>query len=158
METPATVEASKDFTMQLNSVYDQYILLKNALINSDGSKAKQAGQKVQKALSGVDMKLLTGDAHMQWMAALDILNEYINVISSTKDVVKQRSAFISYSEQFYKAIKTFGLMDKTVYYQFCPMANNGKGAYWLSETREIRNPFYGDEMLTCGETKDTLKY
>jgi Cu(I)/Ag(I) efflux system membrane fusion protein len=52
----------------------------------------------------------------------------------------------------------FGLEGRTVYYQFCPMMNNNKGAYWLSETSDIRNPYYGDAMLTCGETKDTLKY
>jgi hypothetical protein len=49
-------------------------------------------------------------------------------------------------------------MGKTVYYQFCPMMNDGNGAYWLSETRDIRNPYYGESMLTCGETVETLNY
>jgi Cu(I)/Ag(I) efflux system membrane fusion protein len=66
--------------------------------------------------------------------------------------------FVSFNDNFFKAVKAFGLMGKTVYYQFCPMANNSKGAYWLSESADIRNPYYGESMLTCGETKDTLKY
>ena len=51
----------------------------------------------------------------------------------------------------------FGLANKTAYYQFCPMANNDKGAYWFSETEEIRNPYFGDTMMGCGETKETIK-
>ena len=34
-------------------------------------------------------------------------------------------------------------MAKTAYYQFCPKAKNAKGAYWLSETKDIRNTYYG---------------
>ena len=49
-------------------------------------------------------------------------------------------------------------MGKTVYYQFCPMAFNEKGAFWLSTTKEISNPYFGDQMLTCGEIKETLSY
>jgi Cu(I)/Ag(I) efflux system membrane fusion protein len=64
----------------------------------------------------------------------------------------------TFSDVFYKTLKSFGLMGKTVFYQFCPMMNDGKGAYWLSETKDIRNPYYGEAMLTCGETKETLKY
>jgi len=45
-----------------------------------------------------------------------------------------------------------------VYYQFCPMAIDNKGAYWLSEESDIKNPYFGDAMLTCGETKETLKF
>ena len=49
-------------------------------------------------------------------------------------------------------------MGKTVYYQFCPMAINNKGAYWLSELKSIRNPYFGEQMMNCGETKETLNY
>ena len=49
-------------------------------------------------------------------------------------------------------------MGKTVHYQFCPMAKNGKGAYWLSENKDIRNPYFGKKMIDCGETKETLNY
>ena len=45
----------------------------------------------------------------------------------------------------------------TIYIQKCPMANNNKGAIWLSTDEEIRNPYYGDAMLTCGSVIDTLK-
>ena len=56
-----------DFIMQLNTLFDQYIALKDAFVQSDVKKAKQAAQVVNEALSKVDMNLLTGDARMQWM-------------------------------------------------------------------------------------------
>lgn len=43
------------------------------------------------------------------------------------------------------------------YYQFCPMANGGKGANWLSKENEVKNPYYGSEMLTCGKVVETIK-
>ncbi len=151
-------DVSMDFIMQLNTVYDQYIDLKNAFVQSDADKVKQSAQKVQQALARVDMKLPTGDPHKQWMELSGKLNNQINQIASSGVIEEQRKTFSGFNDQFYKAIKTFGLMDETVYYQFCPMMNDGKGAYWLSETNDIRNPYYGEEMLTCGETKETLKY
>lgn len=156
--TPEKKDISMDFIMQLNTVYDKYIILKNAFVQSDEKKVKQYSHEVQQALVKVDMKLLTGEAMTQWMSLSAKLNSQIDLISSSDDLEAQRKTFSAFNDEFYKTIETFGLMAKTVYYQFCPMANNGKGAYWLSETKDIRNPYYGDAMLTCGETKETLKY
>ena len=157
-ELPGQITVNMDFTMQFNKVFDQYIILKNALVQSNVNKAKLAAQGVQQTLTKVDMKLLAGDAHMQWKSLLEDLNKQIKSIISSGNIGEQRLAFSEFSNQFYKAIKTFGLMGKTTYYQFCPMAFNDKGAYWLSEINEINNPYYGEEMISCGETKETLIY
>ena len=157
-EIPVKLNASMDFTMQLNTVYDQYIVLKNAFVQSDIKKVKQAARDVQQALGKVNIKLLTGDMPIKWMDISGDLNSQIKLITSSGKIEEQRIAFSGFSDQFYKTIKTFGLMGKTAYYQFCPMAKNGKGAYWLSETNDIRNPYFGESMLTCGETKETLNY
>jgi len=147
-----------DFIMQLNTVFDQYIVLKNAFVQSDSRKAKQSAREVQKALSKVDMKLLLGDAHIQWMDISGNMDKQINLIISSGKIEEQRIAFSGFSDQLYKAVKTFGLMGKTAYYQFCPMAFDNKGAYWLSESETIRNPYFGEKMMDCGETKETLNY
>jgi Cu(I)/Ag(I) efflux system membrane fusion protein len=152
------MDVSMDFTMQLDKVYDKYIILKNAFVQSDEKKVKQASQGVLQALNKIDMKLLTGEAMSQWMGFSVNLNNQIKQISSSDDLEVQRKTFSVFNESFYKVVKAFGLMGKTVYYQFCPMMNNNKGAYWLSETKDIRNPYYGDTMLTCGETRETLNY
>ncbi|HUX95806.1 MAG TPA: efflux RND transporter periplasmic adaptor subunit [Bacteroidales bacterium] len=158
IEITGKTNVSMDFIMQLNKVYDQYIVLKNAFVQSDANKVKQAAQSVQMALTKVNMKLLTGNQMTKWMDESAILNQEIKLIASETNIEDQRSAFITFNDNFYNSVKAFGLMGKTVYYQFCPMANNSKGAYWLSETKDIRNPYYGEAMLTCGETKETLKY
>lgn len=157
-EVSKKIEVNMDFTMQLNSVFDQYIVLKDAFVESDVKKAKQAAQKVQQSLANVDMKLLTGDAHALWMNISGNLNKQIKLVISTGKIEEQRLAFSGFSDQFFKAIKTFGLMGKTIYYQFCPMAKNGEGAYWLSENIDIRNPYFGQKMIDCGETRETLTY
>jgi membrane fusion protein, copper/silver efflux system len=155
---PEKIIVSMDFVMQLNTVFDQYIILKNAFVHSDPLKVKQAARDVQQSLAKVDMKLLNGDAHVRWMDISRKLDDQIKLIVSGTKIEDQRIAFTLFNDNFYKAITTFSLMGKTVYYQFCPMMSDGKGAYWLSETKDIQNPYYGESMLTCGETKETLKY
>jgi Cu(I)/Ag(I) efflux system membrane fusion protein len=152
------INVSMDFTMQLNTLFDQYIVLKNAFVQSDVKSVIKNAQMVEQTLSKIDMKQLSGDENIQWMNILADLNIQIKQIVSSGVLEEQRRSFFVFNTQLYKAIKIFGLMGKTVYYQFCPMAFDNKGAYWLSETVAIRNPYFGDSMLTCGETKETLKY
>jgi Cu(I)/Ag(I) efflux system membrane fusion protein len=157
-EKPIKIDATMDFIMQLNTVFDQYIVLKNAFVESDFKEVRQAVQQLQQALSNVDMKLLSGDAHIKWMEFSDNLNKEVSTIASSGTLDVQLTAFSGLSDQLYQTIKTYGLMGKTVYYQFCQMANNNSGAYWLSETKEIRNPYYRKKMIDCGETKETMNY
>ncbi len=148
----------KEFKLQLNKVYDQYIPLKNAFVLTDPQKVKAAANTFQQSLSKVNMDLVTGEVHDTWMDISGKLSTQLKKIQSSANIADQRSAFIEVNNQFYHAVKTFGLSGKTVYYQFCPMANNDKGAYWLSEEEPVRNPYFGDEMLTCGEVKETLRF
>ncbi|MCK9437396.1 MAG: DUF3347 domain-containing protein, partial [Synergistaceae bacterium] len=108
------------------------------------------------ALKSVDMSLLKDDAHMMWMDQLETLNSTINTINRSADINKQRQEFARFNLVFYKSLKMFGLEEVTAYYQYCPMANNNQGAYWLSETKDIRNPYFGKDMLDCGETKEKI--
>jgi Cu(I)/Ag(I) efflux system membrane fusion protein len=148
----------KEFIMQLNNLLDQYMKLKDYLVLDDSKMAKQAATRFQKALSGVEMKRLSGDSHLKWMDLSGGISESLASIINIGGLEQERKAFQALSKDLYSAIKTFGLMDKTIYYQFCPMYDNNKGGYWLSESEEIRNPYFGKEMLSCGETRETLKY
>ena len=92
------------------------------------------------------------------MGSLKILNEALKTIKKTDKIEPQRLAYSDFNDALYGAIKMFGIADnETVYYHFCPMAKSGEGAFWLSSTKEIKNPYYGDAMLTCGETKEIIK-
>jgi Cu(I)/Ag(I) efflux system membrane fusion protein len=127
-------------------------------VQSDTRKVKQSARELQKALLKVDIKLLSGDAHIKWMEISDSMDKQIKLVISSGKIEDQRIGFSGFSDQLYKAVKTFGLMGKKAYYQFCPMAFDNKGAYWLSESKTIRNPYFGERMLDCGETKETLNY
>ncbi len=152
------VETDPEFTAQLTEVYNAYLLMKDAFVATDAEKVKEEAEKVRGKLDRVDMSLLQGDAHMLWMYHLEILNDNIDLIAGSGNIEEQRAAFIDFNRAFYKSVSTYGLNKEEVYYQYCPMADNDRGAYWLSQTEEIRNPYFGDVMLKCGETREVLKW
>ncbi|HSH20377.1 MAG TPA: efflux RND transporter periplasmic adaptor subunit [Draconibacterium sp.] len=153
---PQKFEVSADFKKQLTEVYNKYIIMKDAFVASDAHKVMTAAADLEGALKKVDMGLLKGDAHMAWMEYLDVLEKSTISISKLMDIEKQRSEFARFNLAFYKSIKTFGLSNITTYYQYCPMAEKDKGAYWFSSSEEIRNPYFGDMMLSCGENRETF--
>jgi Cu(I)/Ag(I) efflux system membrane fusion protein len=153
-----TMAVDTAFRYQLTGVYDIYLGMKDAFVASDpAAVAEQAGE-VFRVLARVDMKLLDGDAHLQWMDQLETLIHSLEKIMNSNNIEIQRAAFAEFNLAFYKSIKTFGLPENTIYYQYCPMAFGNEGAYWLSGDPVIRNPYFGDEMLSCGENRDTLAY
>ncbi|HPF51671.1 MAG TPA: DUF3347 domain-containing protein, partial [Draconibacterium sp.] len=151
------VEADPKFKAQLTAVYKNYLKMKDAFVESDPAKVGEEAKKLESAIQKVNMKLLKDDAHMAWMDQLNVLNKSIETIQSEEDIEKQRQAFSDFNNAFYKSLKMFGLANDTAYYQYCPMAFDDQGAYWFSDVEEIRNPYFGDMMLSCGETKETLK-
>jgi len=157
-DTPGSVDIDPGFKKQLQDVYDTYILMKNAFVASDAGEIQDRAGDVDQKLKSVDIELLSGDSHMKWMDYLKKMKSELSTIEKKKDLVAQRLAFAGFNDAFYNALETFGLQQGTVYYQYCPMANGDKGAFWLSEIKEIRNPYFGDEMLGCGETRETMKY
>ena len=152
------IKVNAEFKKQLQKVYDSYNEMKNAFVASDAKEVRENAEKVKSSLAGIDMGLLEGDAHMIWMEQVDILESEVTVISDGKDISSQRISFAVFNDAFYSSLKTFGLHHGTVYYQYCPMANGDKGAFWLSNIEEIENPYFGDDMLKCGETRETLEF
>lgn len=143
-------------TNQLTAVFDSYFALKDALVKTDGNTASAKAKDLQTAINAVKMEKLTMDVHTVWMKVLNNLKEDAEHISGTKDISLQRDHFMSLSKNMYELIKIAKPVE-TVYYQFCPMANDGKGANWLSKESGIKNPYYGSQMLTCGKTVETIK-
>jgi Cu(I)/Ag(I) efflux system membrane fusion protein len=150
-------ETPQQFKKQLTALFDQYIEMKDAMVESDAKKTAAEAKDALQALKNSDMALLKGDAHMYWMENLDKLEAALKSISESGDLGVQRKAFVDFNPILFNKIKAFGLDGNTVYYQFCPMANNDNGAYWLSSEENIRNPYYGEMMLECGEVRETLK-
>lgn len=144
------------FKKQLTNVYIKHLGLQKAFIATDAKKTREEVSNVKAALDKVDMSLLKGEMHNHWMTGLPKLTRALDKIKSSGEIEAQRLAFADFSDAMYSAIKMFGTSGEIIYYQFCPMARSGDGAYWLSPDKEIKNPYYGDAMLTCGENKEVI--
>ncbi|KAF9659975.1 efflux RND transporter periplasmic adaptor subunit [Tenacibaculum mesophilum] len=155
-EIMESFSTSKKFKEQLQKAYKAYIVLKDALVKTDANAAKISAGNLQKALTSVDMKLLTNEeAHKQWMQLVPALKSSNAEIGKTTDVSAQRKYFKVLSEHFIIAVQSFGINEVT-YKQYCPMADSDKGAYWLSKEKQVLNPYFGEGMLKCGEVKEII--
>ena len=155
-EMTTSYDAPNEFQNQLTKVYEASLDLKEAFVASDTTQIGKAVSPVQDALFAVGMKLLDDKAHTAWMDQLKTLKSSLTEIDRARTIASQREHFANFSQALYQSVKSFGTAGETAYYQYCPMANDNQGAYWLSDNKKIRNPYFGDKMLTCGSTKETI--
>jgi hypothetical protein len=118
--------------------FQHYIHLKTALVNSDMDEAKSGAQMLSES---------TNDAALKGL---------LSKISDASDIEEQRRLFSDLTEKM-TGIVNESISSGEVYQQFCPMAFNNEGGYWLSTEEEIRNPYFGDRMLKCGKVTETIK-
>lgn len=150
-------DVPEEFRSQLTAFVKSYFTIKNALTASDVTSAQSAVSKSKASLTKVEMGLLDEKSHDVWMGLLKPIQGSLDKIQSTKDVEVQRSHFETLSDNLISAVAYFGVEEKTVYKQYCPMAFKDKGAFWLSGEKEIKNPYFGEAMLSCGEVKETFQ-
>lgn len=153
------IDVPDEFKKQLGSVLESYLKLKDAFVATDEELAISAAQSTLAELENVEMSLLKGEAHNLWMPALKIIDENLNGIVSMKGIEMKRSHFSLVSNKLTEVVKSFGFELKSgsnLFLQFCPMAFDDLGGYWLSSEEEIRNPYFGDMMLKCGEVKEII--
>jgi len=151
------MKVSKDFQNQLKEVFNEYITLKNGLVKEDSKSIISASKNLVAFLSKVDMKLLEKkEAHNHWMSLEKEIKKVVTLISKTENITVQRNYFKQVSAAVINAVEVFGVNEK-VFVTFCPMADNNKGAYWLSKEEKVINPYFGNAMLTCGEVKQVIE-
>lgn len=141
----------------IKKLADDYLLIKNALINGKADEAGTASKSMFESIKGFDKSLLTADQKKIYDLHEKDLTEHAEHISkSTNEIEHQREHFSTMSQDMYSLVKAFGA-GKTLYHDHCPMANENKGAMWLSETKEIKNPYFGEKMMTCGSVEEELQ-
>lgn len=140
----------------LQGIFDKYFAIKDGLVKTEMATAAASARELLSALNAVKMDMLKPDEHTAWMKVEKDLKMGAQHISEPKDIAHQREQFAILSKNMYALVKAAKLVDK-VYYQNCPMYNDGKGANWLSKENSIKNPYYGATMLTCGKTVDTIQ-
>ncbi|WP_199117475.1 DUF3347 domain-containing protein [Pedobacter sp. ASV28] len=139
-QTSALVSLKDD---QLNAIYQHYVHLTNALIKGDLAEAKIAANAIE-----LGAKILPNGSALSSLSAK---------ISAAPSLDAQRILYADLSNEFIAKVKSSGLSAGEIYVEYCPMALNDKGASWLSNQKEIKNPYFGDSMMNCGEVKETLK-
>lgn len=122
-------------------LYTDYLAIKAAMVNTNGTKTEDAANKLVTNFNSAPKYAL-----IKQIAAL---------IASTSDIEKQREFFVGLTEETTKILKA-DIQSGKIHQQYCPMAFDGKGGYWLSDSEEIRNPYFGDVMLACGEVIEIL--
>ena len=141
---------------QLGEVLNAYYAVKNALVGDDGKTASAKAKELLTALGKVDMANFSPEQHGVYMPLAEKIKFDAEHIEETKDVSHQRDHFDTLSDNVFKVVKTFNFNAEPAYQQFCPMARDGKGAYWISKEKGVKNPYYGKSMLTCGKVTETL--
>ncbi len=140
----------------LSEVFTAYFALKDALTKDDGTTASAKAKELFKAIDKADMAKMSPAQHTVWMKYQEKLSYDANHIKGVEETDHQREHFTSLSKNMYEVMKVFK-MNTPVYYDFCPMTNNGKGANWLSLDEKISNPYLGKQMPTCGKVQEIIK-
>jgi len=142
----ATTESKDSTTVALTDtakVYNAYLQVKDNLVNTDGKAAQQSADVLAKNLSNIK--------------GCTEAEELAKRIAATDDVKSQRILFLQVSQDIIPLVKGMKSPKAPIYVAYCPMANEGKGGYWLTAQKEIKNPYYGKDMLECGEIKEEIK-
>lgn len=139
--------------MPLSPILTDYYGVKDALVAGDAKAAAGKAGDMVKAIAGVDMKALPENDHMAYMSLKEKLSFDARHISESTDINHQREHFTALSANMDAFAKKAHLSADAIYEDYCPM----KKAYWLSSGTDIKNPYFGQSMLTCGKMNGPLK-
>jgi Cu(I)/Ag(I) efflux system membrane fusion protein len=147
------IEISDDAKAELDPIYTKYFELKDALTEDDFQTAKAKAEELKTVFGKIDMKAFQDDAHEKWMSYQSKMEKVLEHIHHHDNIEDLRKNFIALSDWMIQVTETFRPISETLYLQHCPMADNDKGADWLSKEEPIVNPYFGESMLSCGEVK-----
>ncbi|MEG9327930.1 efflux RND transporter periplasmic adaptor subunit [Salinimicrobium catena] len=147
MKLPETFQ--KDFTTVLSA----YFNLKDAFVDSNVEAVKAGAYKMLQEVNS----LKTENLGAMEVSHLKEIRQMLQAISENDNLENQRDHFIILSKNMIAFASNLDEIETPVFVQHCPMANTNKGAGWLSLSEEVRNPYYGEAMLTCGEVTKRIK-
>ena len=140
----------------MEAIFENYFDLKDELVKSDAKSTSEKAKRLMTVINMVKMQELKSDVHTVWMKVMNDLKSDTDKIANATNIEKQRASFITLSENIYQLMKV-SKIETPIYFQHCPMANDGKGANWLSKENQVKNPYYGSKMMSCGKTIETIK-
>ncbi|MFH1707208.1 MAG: efflux RND transporter periplasmic adaptor subunit [Planctomycetota bacterium] len=152
---PAATPAA--FREQIAGVLAGVLVIADALAADDFAAARTGAATATQALAGVNMALFSGDVHVRWMEAVGALNLTLDKMTAAQDIAAFRGDFGVLAPEMARVLKVFGPVGTApVHVLHCPMAFNNRGADWLQKDTQVRNPYFGKAMLSCGEVIETI--
>jgi seryl-tRNA synthetase len=150
-ETGKTEAQSQSFT--IDPIIKDYLALKNALIADNDKGASNAGKQLLNTLKNVDISSVPSGKQKEYKEIADDARENAEHIGDNAGKIDHQREHLAFlSKDVSDLVTLFGSSQK-LYQDHCPMFNDGKGAVWISETKAIKNPYYGNQMLSCGSVK-----
>lgn len=140
----------------MKNAFGHYMQMKNAMVDEQAVDSRKSAAALRDVFKTFDSTTLTPEqnkVYNQYYAKIINNTEHI---AGSADLSHQRLHLDPLTANIYALVKAFGA-GQTVYYSYCPMANEDKGGYWLSESDQIRNPYFGVKMLECGEVSEVIK-
>lgn len=153
---PAFTSLEPSVSRHIRDIFDHYIHVKTALVNSNSAEAKNGAEALLKVVNDFDNSLLPVNQKEAYDKNISGIKSSANKIASEPDLEKQRGHFASLSNEAYGLARSFGA-GKPIYHDHCPMAFDNKGAMWLSESKAIKNPYYGEKMMECGSVEEVIE-
>ena len=141
---------------EMEQVIDAYLQLKDAFVKDDEQATEKAMVLMAEKVAAVVPTKLEGEGLEAWHNHQEVYEAKLKEMQHIKGLDNKRSYFSHISEIMYCTIKSFGLKQGNLFAIFCPMAFDGKGAYWISDSKTVQNPYLGSKMPTCGEVKEEL--
>jgi Cu(I)/Ag(I) efflux system membrane fusion protein len=147
------MQFSASFQKDFENVLKSYLLMKNAFVSSDAVQVSAFAKATASSLKVINASSLGKMEQSHIKKSIEMLDAI-----ATNDILEnQRTHYVILNENMVPIAMNIGSLDPTLYVQKCPMANNNKGAVWLSREKDIRNPYYGEQMMTCGSVIETLR-
>ncbi|MBO6515084.1 MAG: efflux RND transporter periplasmic adaptor subunit [Bacteroidia bacterium] len=149
--TGQSVNISKGAKRSLYKVFEEYIDLKDALVKDNYKAGIQKTNDMLRQIEKINMTLFKGEAHDLWMNHSVNIKTSLKHMTRTKNIGEARQQFKVLSDHTILLALSFGPFETPLFVQTCPMANDNKGADWISKDREIENPYFGESMIGCGD-------
>jgi len=136
----------------LSILISEYMDFKNALVADDFEKAQKHISNFAKEVKSNDEMNEHKDHQKKHETHHAKMLAAVETATAAKNIDELRNSLEGVTLELVKAVENQGYDKSALYVQFCPMANNGKGANWLSKSEEIANPYFGQKMHKCGST------
>lgn len=161
VQAPLTRSANPDaFNRSFGKVMTDYYSLKDNFVAENDTAINQSAKSMIISVDSIQLDELKSDTNIVATARTYTqgISAELKGLLGEKDREEKRKSFQMVGEQLYDLIRTVQYDQVIVYHDFCPMAFNDQGALWLSNSRDIKNPYIPKKMLTCGEIKDSIDF